>query len=112
MKFTYVQLGLTRLVDDDGREHPIPGNWIYRVDIGSGPSQGRVLGMVQENPSVKNVWVAVAVRNGVLPAVDYRQGLWPLKPGRNGFGSKREAAVWLLGVSDARQSWFDEEDRS
>ena len=110
MKFRYVPLGQLRLQDDHGS--PVATDrWIYRVEIRSGVDYGRVIGLVQENPSLRNVWLAVPARDGVLPAVDYRQGLCALKPGRGGWGSKREAAVWLAGTSDAQQGWFWSEEK-
>jgi hypothetical protein len=110
VKFTYIPLGIARFVDENDVSHPIEGNYIYGVKVASGPASGRVLGLVQENPSLKNKWTAVAATGDTFPAVDFEQGLWPMARGRGGFGSKREAAVWLLGVSDARQSWFNEEN--
>lgn len=108
VRFTYVKLGVARIVDDNDVSHPIEGNYIWGVKVKSAYSDngGRVLGLVQENPSLRNVWVAVAAMGDTFPHVDLEKGLWSMTPGRNGFGSKREAAVWLQGVHDTRQSWF------
>lgn len=105
MKFEYVKLGVARIIDERGTSHPIEGNYIYGVKE---RGTGRVLGLVQENPSLPNKWRAVAATGSTFPAVDYERGVWQMTPGRSDFGSKREASVWLLGASDARQSWFSE----
>lgn len=111
MKFAYVKLGVARLVDDRDVSRPIDGNYIYGVRTASprSDSNSHVLGLVQENPSIRNVWCAVAATGDTFPHVDFEHGLWSMPHGRSGFGSKREAAVWLQGVHDSRQSWFEEE---
>lgn len=97
LKFRYPEHGMTAL-----------GTRIYGVTIDEGNSR-RVLGFVQEDPTAPNKWRAVAATDGAYyPAFDYDNGLWAVEPGRGEFGSKREAAVWLLGASDARQTWFKE----
>jgi hypothetical protein len=109
MQFTYTRLGAVRLPEED--RDSAPRIWVHSAALRlPGGGEGPVLGLIQENPSIRNVWCAVAAMNGTLPAVDYDTGLWSMPHGRGGFGSKREAAVWLLGVRDAGQSWFNEEN--
>lgn len=109
MKFKYIPLGVARIVDGDGTSHPIEGNYIHGVKLVTADGSDPVLGLVQENPSLTNKWRAVAARGDTFPAVDYERGVWLMEPGRSDFGSKREAAVWLLGTHDARQAWFTED---
>lgn len=108
IKFTYTNLGQLSFTDNDGERHPLPGVRIYGVSTGEGEHR-RVLGLVQANPApeLPNQWRAVAALDSKrFPAVDFDRGLWEMTPGRSGFGSKREAAVWMLGVSDTTQTWF------
>lgn len=108
IKFTYISLGQTPFIDNDGNRCPLPGVRIYGVRAGEGADR-RVLGLVQANPSpgLPNQWRAVAaIDPRRFPKVDFDRGLWEMTPGRSGFGSKREAAVWMLGVSDTMQTWF------
>lgn len=116
MEFVHVPLGRARIVPGDQHDGPgeviEPPNWIYMVKLGDGLSSGAVIGAVQRNPCVPNEWRAVAAtRDGRLPKIDFRQGLWSLTPGRSGFRTRKEACVWLLGVRDARSVWFDEAER-
>jgi hypothetical protein len=106
-KFTYTKLSQTSMIDADDRRVPLTGNFIFGVTTGEGEHL-RVLGLVQPNPSFPNQWRAVvSLDPKSYPTVDYDKGLWQMTPGRSGFGSKREAAVWLLGASDATQTaWF------
>lgn len=106
MKFAYTRLGAVRL-PDQGDAPPLR---VYSVHpLRTHGTREPAIGLVQENPSMRNVWCAVAAEDGTLPDVDYGTGLWFMPHGRGGFGSKREAAVWLLGVRDAGQSWFNSE---
>lgn len=109
MKFKYVTLGVARIVDGDGTSHPIEGNYIYGVKRVTADGKGQVLGLVQENPSLKNKWRAVAALGDTFPPINYERGVWDMTPGHSDFGSKREAAVWLAGAYDARQPWFTQE---
>lgn len=110
MKFTYVKLGIARIIDEDDVSHPIEGCYIWGVRIRTDAGPGRVLGLVQNHPTLTNQWHAVASLGGdTFPAVDFNKGLWQMTPGCSGFGSKREASVWLKGASDARQPWFTQE---
>lgn len=112
MKFQYIKLGVARIVDGDGVSHPIAGNFIYGVKLKTADGRGQVLGLVQENPSLTNKWRAVAAQqDDRFPSVDFTRGVWLMEPGRSDFGSRREAAVWLLGASDARQVWFKEGEK-
>lgn len=108
-RFAYTKLGVARLADNEHGHTsiPIPGNYIWSVTTGTGEYR-RVLGLVQEDPSLPNQWRAVASLDPKsYPTVDFARGLWSMHPGRSGFGSKREAAVWLLGMSDAlAYAWF------
>lgn len=97
LQFRYPNHGMTAL-----------GTRIYGVTTGEN-NRCRVLGCVQEYPAAPNKWRAVASPDDrTFPAFDYNNGLWGVEPSQEGFGSKREAAVWLLGASDARQTWFKE----
>ena len=82
---------------DNGADLPV-----YSVTLAMNGNAVRLLGLAQANPSIPEQWIAVPTLDPAsLPTVDPEQGLWGVRPGRGGFGSKREAAVWLLGVSDA-----------
>lgn len=112
MEFKYVKLGVARMVPSDqhdGPGVPIEGNYIYGVKQVNRDGSTVVLGLVQENPSLPGRHIAVAAySDGVFPAVDFKRGLWEMTPSRNGFTSRRMAAVWLVGARDARQAWFTE----
>lgn len=113
MKFKYTRLGKARIVPSDDYDGPgvaiYPDNWItgVRLDYGNDRTNP-VIGAVQENPSVPGHWRAVVSTDGNYPAVDFKQGLWPLTPGRSGFKTRRDACLWLAGVYDARSPWFAE----
>lgn len=88
---------VTRVPLDNGTDLPV-----YSVALTMNGDEVRLLGLAQANPSFPEQWMAVAtLDHGSLPTVDPEQGLWGMRPGRGGFGSKREAAVWLLGMADA-----------
>lgn len=83
---------------DNGADLPV-----YSVTLAMNGNAVRLLGLVQENPSFPNKWIAAASPDASTPPrFDPESGLVFLKRARGGFVSKNHAAMWLLGVSDAR----------
>lgn len=93
--FTYDVVARVPL--DNGTDLPV-----YSVALAVNGEAVRLLGLAQANPSIPEKWLAVATLDPASPpTVDPERGLAGMRPARGGFGSKREAAVWLLGMSDA-----------